>query len=471
MRKKDLALIQQMEADFKEQLSSVETSHEIALVSATTAFQRALATENEGWSSLDASAAKRNRTWQDVENNLKEAYQAWCVNPIAKSFCDYMRYFVVGKGTTITADEDVEGEDATARIKMFTDLNDWSILEKKICEELSRDGEVFVRFHDLNRNDMQTTVSSISLVDPLEIQDIQASDVNNPEKYKRVYSEVIWENDSSTSENTVDWIDGDEIHHIKINTSHNELRGRSDLLVVLPWLRQLKRWIDDMSRRNYMTGAFVWDVLVKGATTASSVTARYPTGPMPGSIIAHGENETWTPNAPDLHWADSTEGARAIKLLVMAGYKMPESWFGDTGESNLATTKALSMPTMRAFIDRQDFLKYHFEKIISKGARVECVEVSFPEIVADEAKEKAEALAYLAKAFLDLQSAGLLSRESAYSMLQKFVDELDEWSDDESGPGEKKKIEAEDADEALSIAQGRQMEKPVGEPGPVEVPA
>jgi len=414
-----------------------------------------------GWSSLDSSATKRNRTWKDIEKNLKDCFEAWCVNPLAKSFCDYMRYFVVGQGSKVVTED---GEDAENRIRAFMDLNDWPILEKKICEELSRDGEVFVRFHTRNLLDIKSSVAAISLIDPLEIRAVKARDVDKPEGYLRIWNQITDydDNGNPTTESETGWIDASEIIHIKVNTSHNEQRGRSDLLVVLPWLRQLRSWLDDMARRNFYINSINWDVTVKPPITPAQVTAAYPNGLPPGSVIAHTESEVWKPMTPDMRWADSTNGMRAIKLIVMAGYKMPESWYGDTGESNLATTQALTMPTLRAFVDRQDLLKHYWEKIFVKGCGVEDITVQFPEIVSEEMGQKATALNNLSQAVLNFQTAGLMSRETAHEVLQAFLPELDAWQDDESGLGEKRKVELEDVEDNLAYSQGRKAERVPG---------
>lgn len=448
MRKKDLEA--KLEA-LAEQMETAEVQAELR----ESAFMRTLSDENKGWASLDASATKRNRSWSDVEKNLKDAYEAWCVNPLAKSYVDYMRYFVIGKGTQVETDD---GDDAVARIEAFTDWCEWSVLEKAICEELSRDGEVFIRFHEgANKYEVESELASLSLVDPMEIQAIDMPEIGKPVKYLRVYTrfDEMDDNGTARTESVREWIPAEQIHHIKINCSHNETRGRSDLLVVLPLLKQLRRWIEDMSRRNYYTGAFNWDVECSGGIKPSAVTAKYPSGPTPGTIIAHTPAEKWTPVSPDMKWTDSAAGAREIKLEIMAGYKEPESWYGDTGESNLATTQALAMPTLKAFTDRQDFLKYHFEQIISRGAKVENVEVSFPELVAEEADKKAQALLALSQAILNLQQAGVLSRESAYEIVREMVEKLDAWSDDQSGVGEKAKIETEEAEETDAAIAGR----------------
>lgn len=458
MNKRQLAdevkALNDLAVTLSETMESMETRHAIDLHEATS-FQRALAQEQKDgfWTSLDASATKRNRSFADVERNLKDAYSAWCVHPFAKSYVDYQRFFVVGKGTLITAEEDVDGIDSKPQdtVDLFLKVNNWSSLEKTITEELSRDGEVFVRYHDMNRNDLQATVGTLSIVDPLEITDIDAPDVNDPQRFRRVYSETTWSEDGTKQTvNLNEWIPGDEIHHIKINCSHNEHRGRSDLLPALPWMKQHKAFMNDMSRRNYMANAFVWDVTTSGGIKPTSVTGQYPQGPAPGSVIAHTDNEQWKVNAPDMKWADSTKGARELKLMICALFKLPESWFGDTGESNLATTKALAMPSLKAFQDRQDFLKEHFEQIISHGSRVN-VDVSFQEVVSEDAKVKGEALVAVSTALDNLTTSGLVSRETAYKILQGYVEELDPWTDE---GGEKIKIEAEEQGDVLAIAQG-----------------
>ena len=431
-----------------------------------TSYQRQLKDEqtDEGWTSISKAAGKRDRTWSDVKDNLKESFIAWSTNPMAKSYCDYMRYFVIGKGTQISVPEE-EGDDARDRLELFLELNEWELLEKQVTEELSRDGEVFVRLHGSNQFGMEAEVKALSLIDPLEVTAIDCPEVGRPRRYRRDYSKLGNMSDDGIQdrEAITEWIDAEEIVHVKINTSYNELRGRSDLLVVLPWLQQLKRWLSDMSRRNYMINAFNWDVEVSGGIKPSTISERYKNKPpMPGSVIIHGPNEKWSVLSPDMKWNDSTTGARAIKLLACAGFKMPESWFGDTGESNLATTKALAMPTLRTFMDRQDTLRYYFAEIVKRGAGVENVDIQFPEIVSEEASEKANAMKALSEALMNLTSMGLVSRETAYGIAQMYVDGLDDWEDDSSGAGEKKKIEDEEAEEATATAVGKRTPEPAG---------
>lgn len=444
MRKKELI------AQFEETLRRVEVEAELR----ESAFMRSLKDEQDGWAAL-GSQTKRNRTWEDVKSNLEECFRAWSVNPLAKSYVDYQRYFVIGKGTQVAPGEG-EGDDAGERIQAFLDLNEWSLLEKQLCEELARDGEVFVRFHDKNIHEIKSTVSRITLVDPLEIEAIDCEELNEPKRYRRVYTALgeMDDNGSQKTESKAEWIDASDIIHIKVNTSHNELRGRSDILVMLPSLKILRSWVKDMARRNYLLGSFVWDVECTGGVKPSSVTGAYPTAPLPGSIIAHGPNEKWSAITPRPGNYEAVAGQRALKLEFCAGAKLPESWFGDTGESNLATTKALSMPSLKAFIDRQDVLVYYFQKIISRGANVETVEVTFPEVVVEEAAAKAQALLNLAQAIAILSEQGLLGRESAYELVRQQVESLDAWSDDESGMGEKQRIEMEDQADTQAIAQG-----------------
>jgi len=399
-----------------------------------------------GWSALDKHGTKRNRSWSDVKANLEDAFGAWCVNSFARSYVDYIKFFVIGRGTTVSAeDTDVEGQ---KRIDLFIKANDWTLMEKDITGESARDGEIFVRFHATNKFRIESAVSLISLIDPLEVIDILVDDKGEPEFYLRRW------NVPGSSIPKEEEIPASEIHHIKLNSSHNEQRGRSDLLPALPWLKMHKAWLTDMARRNYYSGAVNWDVKVGAGIKPTDVSAKYPTGPMPGTVIVHGENEEWTVNSPDMKYADSTSGARAIKLMICALFKMPESWFGDTGESNLATTAALAMPTLKAFIDRQDTLQIHFEAIISRGAGVENVKVEFPELVMEEANVKAQALFQLSQAFTNLIANNMISSETAYGLLKSFADELPEWED------EKARIEGEDAESVAKVAAGQSTSRP-----------
>jgi hypothetical protein len=357
---------------------------------------------------------------------------------------------------------DEDGDDARDRLEAFLELNEWPLLEKQMCEELSRDGEVFLRFHGRNKFGYDTDVMLVTLVDPLEIIAIDRPEAEEVRRYLRRWEQFGEMDESGNQPSTTKtvWLPSEEIVHIRVNTSLNELRGRSDLQVVLPWLKVHKAWLQDMARRNYMIGSFNWDVTVKPPLTPAQVKAAHGSAPAPGSAIYHTEAEEWEVLTPDMKFNDSSQGARAIKLQTMGGFKMPESWFGDTGESNLATTQALSLPTLRAFIDRQDLLAYYFERVVKKGANLENVNIQFPEVVSEEMEKKSNALKALSEALNNLEIQGLLSRETAYKVVQKYLDELDDWEDDLGG--ERKRIEDETREDTVAAAQGR---RPPGNPG------
>lgn len=84
-----------------------------------------------------------------------------------------------------------------------------------------------------------------------------------------------------------------------------------------------------MERAGFLR-AFLWDVMLKGATPEEVVErARKITPPRPGSVRVHNDAEEWKADAPSLNQSDLAEGARLFRNHILGGQTIPEHWYGD----------------------------------------------------------------------------------------------------------------------------------------------
>jgi len=144
--------------------------------------------------------------------------------------------------------------------------------------------------------------------------------------------------------------------HYAVNRPMGAVRGESDLVSVLPWLRRYSRWLEDRVRLNAAMRAFLW--IVKAPTRLRAALAeQYRQAPEAGSVILADPEESWEAVTPSLGAGDAAKDGRAIRWMIVAGG--PGTALLDMGEgedSNLATGQAMVEQRRRFLRRRQSFL-------------------------------------------------------------------------------------------------------------------
>ena len=155
----------------------------------------------------------------------------------------------------------------------------------------------------------------------------------------------------------------DDVMHFTINKVSNAKRGKSDLATLLPWLRRYKDWLIDRVRINKYKAAFLWEITLSGRRprTIEQKMQEYARPPEPGSVIVHNESETWKAVQPHIDAGDAEPDGRAIKLMVAMGAGIPEHYLADGQNSNRATAREMSLPTIKKYKRRQELIGAHSE--------------------------------------------------------------------------------------------------------------
>lgn len=278
-----------------------------------------------------------------VWTNAHAAYQR---NPIAKQAIQLTRQFAVGKGHTVTC-RNTQVRDALEQFRQNTE-NAIAEYDKTLLQDLFVDGELFIRKFSGGPDG-----SVIVPLPPWHIWDIDTE----PGFFRRVavYHMRYSDNYGNVYE---DELTPDEVLHVAINRHSYELRGRSDLFTVLPWLRAYKEWLENRARQNQWRGALIWDVAIDG--TPDSVTAagsRYSQPPTPGSVVVHHANEQWQALTNSVGAGDAAEDGRQIKLMAAVGVGLPEYMLSDGENANLASATAQELPALWKFVDAQEIMR------------------------------------------------------------------------------------------------------------------
>jgi len=268
---------------------------------------------------------------------LTNAHAAFQRNPIAKAAVLYSADFIIGNdGFMVTA----QNTEVRRVIDEFMDSPDNMIrvYERMAIADLQVDGELLLRLF----TDDETGEIAILPMKPWELEEITLEDgfLNRKDKY-------IFR-DAMGKENKVP---ADEMLMVAINRHAYEQRGRSELFAILPWLRAYKEWLENRARQNHWRGALLWwvQVAAKLPGTVAAVLARWRKPPTPGSVVVTSDQEQVSAITNSVGAGEAAEDGRQIKLMALAGIRLPEYFAGDGENANLATATAQQLPVLTKF--------------------------------------------------------------------------------------------------------------------------
>lgn len=235
--------------------------------------------------------------------------------------------------------------------------------------------------------------------------------------------------------------DDGEAFFFTVNDLSVSKRGRSDLRAPADWVDAYDQFLfGEIERYNFLR-AFVWDVTLSGATPDEvKAKAREIKAPAPGAVRVHNDAEVWKAESPDIKAGDTSEGARLFRNHVLGGATIPEHWFGGGGDVNRATGESMGEPTFKSFSMRQRFLKYMLESVGKYVLRQKLiaesntepdwddprltVEAVFPEMTARDTTKYAAALTQVVSACSMAIDAGLMTMETAVSIVASVAGRL-----------------------------------------------
>lgn len=308
-----------------------------------------------------------------VEDPLTEAGQgareAWLTschaafqrNPYANAIVQYTTQFVVGDGVNLS----YQNKDVADVVNAFMNNpeNDMAQYQRDMVNDLQVDGELIVRLFPA---DDGTLV--IAPQRPWDLVDI----LHESGFMKRILKYVFQYSDGGKKE-----VAADEVIFVAINKHGYELRGRSELYRLLPWLRAYVEWLSDRARQSKWRGAVLWLVRVLGGASAvAKVKSDWSRPPTPGSNYVTTQNVEVTPlsnsNAPGA--AEGQSDGRQFLLAILSGSRMPEYMFGDGSNANLATATRQELPVLTKFEHFQSIIIAEFWKPLIRAVLTEAVE-------------------------------------------------------------------------------------------------
>lgn len=361
--------------------SSSEYAH---LRESISAVSRAL--EDATWNNLSSdNETGKDRPYTDRKDALQRARLYRRRHPLAKQGGLLLQHYVLGKGISLKANNLVkvarivdEFWEDPANSRVFTSHS----AQKEHLDGLWTDGDLFIVMFP----DQKVGSLHLGILDAFYVEDV-IMDPNNsriPRWYKVRKPESVYDwatgayqprvNDDYTYYR--DWQNEESfappekmispglVYHVRINPRGKF--GQSELDAALDWLKAHKNFMEDRATTHRAAAQIAWknkrkggpsEVAAQAARLQSSIVAnraRYETNPPPAAGATYVHNE-----GADMEWMETkissaSDDERELRMMVGSGLGgVPNHYFGDEANANLATATAMELPLLKTYEDWQ----------------------------------------------------------------------------------------------------------------------
>jgi len=300
-----------------------------------------------------------DRCAPDRSEILRQALEAWRVNPLARRIVGLTSQYVVGGGINFSCPH----APTAAFLRAFWEhpLNRMAVRVYEWCDELTRSGNLFLL--------LSTDASGMSYlraVPSAQVKTIhsRANDLDQELSYEMhpdldsAADPLAWPAYDARHDSAPDGSFPTVMLHYAVNRPVGAQWGESDLAPVLRWLSRYAAWLEDRARLNRFRTAFLYIVRARFTSEAerrARQSALNAAPPSPGSILVADESETWEALHPRLESNDAGEDGLAIKKMLAAGAGIPMHFLAEPEGSTRTTAEAAGGPTYRHFEQRQRF--------------------------------------------------------------------------------------------------------------------
>ncbi|MCH8267099.1 MAG: hypothetical protein IH846_06255 [Acidobacteria bacterium] len=379
------------------------------------------------------------------------AYYLYLVNPLAHRIVEYTKNYVVGDGVSVKAEDPAAGRVVETFWQDSVNRMDFALPE--FVKELGIFGEQCwlaavnplsgrVRLAYLDPAEIDAvewgelaigadaTGAAGTVSVPVAILRRRAPGETEPRRFR------IIRPDEDPESPTFGQLVG-ECFYFAINKARTASRGVSDLFAIGDYLDGYDKMLFGLIDRVGFSNAFIWDVLLKGATEENiQEWLKEQRPPRPGSVRAHNEQVEWKTVSPSLQAQDFNEAARTIKNMNLAGAGFPEHWFAEGGNVNRASALEMGDPTLKTLVERQGFaafmvrqvIEFVIDQAVAAGTLPETVNrkfhVQMPEMSVRDMGKAAQALSHVGTTVMELRRAQLIDTESAQELVASVALQL-----------------------------------------------
>jgi hypothetical protein len=306
------------------------------------------------------------REWTITERRdvLRRCHEVWERNPFAFAIVDWKKLFVVGDGIQVT----YKNPDVEAVLIEFMDdkENNFYRLEKELYISLQTDGEIFLRLFDKDEQGNPTGRTVIAPLRPWDVQYVRTDPNFIGRKLGYIYFANLYDGYQWFG-TRYEEIPPEDVVYATINKQSYEIRGRPDLLRILPWLKAYKDSLEEGVRLIRRMSVY-YHMKMHNATPAqvSNARAQYKEPPPPASILVTNENVEMNAVQAGIRAGDIIPISRELMLMNLKGAQLPEYMLGNGENANRATTNSQQLPALAKFDDDQDLLKDFWTEVFRR---------------------------------------------------------------------------------------------------------
>lgn len=376
----------------------------------------------------------RDRYPYDRETILRDALEAWRVNPLARRIVELTSQYVVGSGLGI------ESSDMAAHAFLqewwSNRLNNLSIRSFEWCDELTRSGELFIVI-----STDAAGMSYMRAIPALEIKEIRhrGNDIEQGLNYIQK-APTVGDDDLVWPAYNESMDDGQAavMLHYAINRPIGAQRGESDLAPLLRWLNRYSAWLEDRVRLNRLRQAFsfvVYGHFENEARRIERQNALNANPPGSGSIlVVNRDHEEWSVLEPKLNSSDANEDGLALKKMIAAGAGIPLHFLAEPESATRTTAEASGGPTFRHYDQRQQFFVWLLSDLarvaLRRYARVAgingeaTISVHGTDISTRDNTQLAASASQIVSSFGEVYASNLIPADEFLRMIYKFAGEV-----------------------------------------------
>lgn len=356
----------------------------------------------------------KNLYYLDFIKMANSGFFAYHNDPFVHRAVQLIKHFTLGRGYRIDCDD----KKALALWEAFSQANDFDAQMESVAIELPINGEVM--FYWLNAGQKNITyqipkeeipvalIPRIRLIDPSTIWEIVTypEDITRVIFYQQVFPtqyQIYTAKNVPSTKFIYQQLPADQVDHYKINSFHNEKRGRSDIYAALGYSKRLRDCVNYAIIKDLKNSSWAIDTTVEGSQEdiESYMKAQIEMGTVPpaGSEFVHSDKiKRDYQTASGSSAADSNSFEWALSSFC-SGVGIPVSYFGThlQNSGTRASTIVSTEPVAKLFEDRQKLYERIILKTSSKlfkmfGIKAK-LEVSFPEIITQDRSVKLKDLA------------------------------------------------------------------------------
>ena len=380
----------------------------------------------------------RDRHKYDREEVLRDALEAWRLNPLARRIVSLTSEYVVGGGLRIYSEH--VATNAFLQDWWQHALNHMPMRVYEWCDEMTRSGELFVLLStDAGGMTYLRAVPALEvgeivtapndLEQEIIFRSVQALMGDGPEWWAHTVAEDAQADDGAFPVRML---------HYALNRPVGALRGESDLAPILRWLRRHASWLEDRARLNRFRQAFLY-VVKRAVRNEGERLARQAelnmNPPSPGTILVVDQSESWEILHPKLDSFEASEDGLALKKMIAAGAGLPIHFIAEPESATRTTAEAAGGPAFRHLERRQIFFFWMLTDlarvVVRRRAMVDAsvdvdahIHIQGTDIFQRDNVSLGQAAATVLGAWMGLRREGMIDDAELLRMSYKFAGEV-----------------------------------------------